>query len=163
MVEAPPLERVVHFTRAIRRKDDERRRARAHGAELGNRDLEFGEHLEQKSLEFLVGPIDFVNQQHGRPRAQRVDGLKQRALDQKGIAVELAPRARSIERVRRVENAQLEQLAGVVPLVHGVAHVEAFIALESNQIGVERGGDRRSQRGFAHAGLAFEEQGALQP
>ena len=66
----------------------------AHGAELGNRDLEFREQLEQESLELLVGAIDLVDQQDGRTRAQRVDRLEQRPLDEKGLAVQLAPRGR---------------------------------------------------------------------
>ena len=79
-----------------------------------------------------------------------------------GLAVELAPRARPIERVGRVENAQFEELARVVPLVQRVTDVEAFIALEANQIGAERGGHRSGQRGLADAGLALEEQRPFQ-
>ena len=62
----------------------------------------------------------------------------------------------------RVENAQLEELARVVPLVERVTDVEAFIALEANQIGAERGGHRAGQRGLAHAGLALEEERPFQ-
>ena len=69
-----------------------------HGAELRDRDLEFGEQLEQEALEFLVGAVDLVDQQDGRPRAQRVDRLQQRPLDQESLAVQLAPRADAIER-----------------------------------------------------------------
>ena len=69
------------------------------------------------SFELLVGAIDLVDQQHRRLRAGRIDGLQQRPLDQEGLAVELAPRAVAVERVGRVEDAQLEQLARVVPLV----------------------------------------------
>ena len=62
----------------------------------------------------------------------------------------------------RVENAQFEQLARVVPLVQRVADVEPFVALQANQIGAERGGHRGGQRGLADAGLALEEQRPLQ-
>jgi hypothetical protein len=84
--------------------------------------------------------------------------LKQRALDEKGLAVELASRALPVQRLGRVENAQFEELARVVPLVQRVTDVEAFIALETNQIGAERGGHRSGKRGLTHAGFTFEEE-----
>ena len=43
-----------------------------------------------------------------------------------------------------------------------MADVEAFVALQANQIGAERGGHRAGQRGLADAGLAFEEQRPFQ-
>ena len=162
LIQAAPLQRVVDLARAVRREDHQRRLGRAHGAELGNRDLELGEQLEQIALELFVGAIDLVDQQHRRPRARGIDRLQQRPLDQERLAVELAPRAVAIERAGRVEDAQLEQLARVVPLVDGVADVEPFVALQANQVGVERGGDGGGQRGLADAGLALEKQRPLQ-
>ncbi len=91
-----------------------------------------------------------------------IDGLKQRPLDEKGLAIELAPRAFPIERVGRVEDAQFEELSRVVPLVERVTHVQALVALQANQIGAERGRHRAGQRGLADAGLALEKQRALQ-
>ena len=64
--------------------------------------------------------------------------------------------------MRRVEDAQFEQLARVVPFVERVADVEPFVALQANQVGVERGGDSGGERGLADAGLALEEQRPLQ-
>ena len=49
-------------------------------AEFRNRDLEVRQQFEQKRLEFLVGAIDLVNQQHRRLRAP--DRRQQRALEQ---------------------------------------------------------------------------------
>ena len=69
----------------------------------------------------------------------------------------------AIERRRGLQDAQLEELAGVVPLVERVSDVEPFIALEPDQIRPERGGDRAGQRGLADAGLALEEQRPPQP
>ncbi len=72
-------------------------------------------------------------------------------------------RARSrVEGVAHVEDAQLEQLARVVPLVEGVSDVEAFIALEANQIGAERRGGGGGERGLADAGFALEKQRPFQ-
>jgi len=64
--------------------------------------------------------------------------------------------------VGRVEDAQLEQLARVVPFVERVADVEPLVALEANQVGLERRGDGGGERGLADAGLALEEQRPLQ-
>ena len=66
----------------------------------------------------------------------------------------------AIDGAGRFQDPQLEQLARVVPLVHRVADVEAFVALQANQIGIERRGDRCGQRGLADAGFALEKQGA---
>ena len=152
----------MHLARAVGGEDDQRRLGGAHGPQLGNRDLKLRQQLEEESLELLVGAIDLVDQQDGRTRALRIDGLQQRPLDEKGLAIELAPRALAIERVGGVENAQLEQLSRVVPLVQRVADVEPLVALQANEIGVERGRHRAGQRGLADAGLALEEQRPLQ-
>jgi hypothetical protein len=68
----------VHLARAVRREDHQWRLLRAHGAELGNRDLEFGEQLQQVAFELFVGAIDLVDQQDGRTRPGRIDRLEQR-------------------------------------------------------------------------------------
>ena len=148
----------MHLARPIRREDDERRLARAHGAELGDRDLKFREQFEQISFELLVGAIDLVDEEHGRTRSRRVDRLQQRPLDQKRFAVQLATGARAVDRAGGLEDAQLEELPRVVPLVHGVRDVETLIALESDEIGTERRGNGAGERGLADAGFALEEQ-----
>ena len=94
----------------------------ANGAELGNRDLELREQLEQVPFELFVGAIDLVDQQHRRPRARRVDRLQQRTLDQECLAVQLAPRGvrdpRSPVASRMRSSSELPR---VVPLVDRVA------------------------------------------
>jgi hypothetical protein len=72
------------------------------------------------------------------------------------------PRAIAIERVRGVENAELEQLPRIVPLVERVPDVKAFVALQANEIGVQRRRGRCRQRRLADAGFAFEKQRTLQ-
>ena len=122
----------------------------ADGAELGNRDLKLGQQLEQEALELLVGAIDLVDQQHRRARALRIDRLQQRTLDQEGFAVEFAVvRAARSTVAGGVENAQLQQLPRVVPFVERVADVEAFVALQANQIGARA----RPRRALASAVL----------
>src|SRR5688572_4033513 len=137
LIQASAFERVVHLTRAVRCENHERWLARPHGPELGNGDLKFGEQLQEKSFELLVGPIDFVDQQDGRTRTMRIDRLQQRTLDEKSVAVEIPPRALPIERARRLENAQFQELACVVPFVQSVSDIEPLIALKAYEISSE--------------------------
>ena len=85
--ESAPLESVVQLTGAVRREDHGGAPAGADRAELGDRDLEVGEHLEQEGLELLVGAVDLVDQQHDR--LVGVDRLEQRAADEEFGAEEL--------------------------------------------------------------------------
>ena len=82
VVEAAPLDRVVDLARAVRRDHDDRRLAARIGAELGNRHLVVGQHLEQVRLERLVGAIELVDQQHRRDAVVGRERLQQRALQQ---------------------------------------------------------------------------------
>jgi hypothetical protein len=63
------------------------RSLRAHRAALGDRDLEVGEEFEQERLEFLVGAVDFVDQQHGGVR--RAQRRQHRPLDQEIVAIDV--------------------------------------------------------------------------
>src|SRR5580704_5617541 len=64
VVEAAPLQRVVQFPGPVGGEHYERRALRLDRADLGDADLEVGEHLKQESLELVVGPVDLVDQQH---------------------------------------------------------------------------------------------------
>jgi hypothetical protein len=158
LIQAAPLERVVHVARAVRRQDDERRRGGANRAELRDRDLVLGQQFEQIALELLVGTVDLVDEQHRRSRPRPIDRLQQRPLDQEGLAVQLAPRGGAIQRSRGLEHAQLHELPCVVPLVDRVRDVEALVALQPDEVGVERRGQRARECRLADAGFALEEE-----
>ena len=111
--ERAPLERVVQLARAVRGQDDGRALARRDRAELGDRDLEVGEHLEEERLELLVRAVDLVDQEHDR--LVGVDRLQQRPPDQ-----ELGPEELVLRDSPLLRGADMEQLARVVPLVDGV-------------------------------------------
>src|SRR5438067_1061601 len=83
-------------------------------AELGHGDLELRQELEQEALELLIRAVNLVDQEHGRARARRIDGLQQRTPDQKTFRVEIMPRVIGVEVCRRLENAELEQLTSVI-------------------------------------------------
>ena len=124
-------------------------------AELGHRDLEVREHLEQKRLELLVGAVDLVDQEHDR--LARLDRLEQRPADQELGAEELRLVDRSL-----LGGADVQQLPRVVPLVDRVRDVQALVALEPDQPRAERLRDRLRSLRLADARLAFEQQRLLE-
>ena len=58
----------------------------AQRAELGHRDLEVGEHLEQEGLELGVGAVDLVDEQHAA--LGRADGAQQRTRQEEALGEE---------------------------------------------------------------------------
>ena len=90
-VEAAALERLGQLARVV---GGEQRRAAGCVAsitpELGDRDLEVGEDLEQHRLELLVGLVDLVDQQDDG--LVRGDRLEQRPREQELLAEDVAAR-----------------------------------------------------------------------
>src|SRR5271154_6452302 len=80
VVQAAPLERVVQLAGAVGGEYDQRRAGRLDRADLGDADLEVGQHLEQERLEFVIGAVDLVDQQHRLIPGP--DRLQQRPLQQ---------------------------------------------------------------------------------
>ena len=64
----------------VRGQDHRRDRHRADRAQFGNADLEVRQNLQQIGLEFFVGAVDLVDQQHRR--IVLADRLEQRAAQQ---------------------------------------------------------------------------------
>src|SRR5262245_60691922 len=152
----------MDLTGSIRCEDDERSGGRAQRPELWNRDLEFRQQFQQKPFELLVSAIDFVNQQNRGASARGIDGLQQRALDQECFAVEFTVRARAIERVRGIENPELQQLTRIIPLVQGMADVQTFVALKTDQLGAECSRRSRGERRLADTRFSLEKQRSLE-
>ncbi len=63
----------------------------------------------------------------------------------------------------RLGGPEVQQLAGVVPLVERLGRVEAVVALEPDERRAGPGREGPGHLGLAHAGVAFEEQRPLQP
>ena len=107
MVEAAPLERVVDLAGAVGGEDHHRDVLGADGADLGDGDLEVGEEFQQERLQLLIGAVDLVDEQDGRPLVGGVDRLQQRPLEQELLGEEIVAdrlagsRRRSLRRVRR--------------------------------------------------------------
>ena len=152
----------MHFACPIRRDHDDRRLRRANRSELGDGDLEIGQQFEQIAFELLVRAVDLVDQQDRRLAFRLLDGAKQGPLDEEGIREEFPLGCPRIQRVRPLEQPNLENLPRVVPLVDGVADVEAFVTLQPNQLGIERRGEHLGHFRLPDAGLTFEEERPLQ-
>ena len=73
-------------------------------ADLGDRHARLGEQLEQERLEVVVGAVDLVDEQDGRPRARVLERAQQRPADQVVGAeqVVLAERRRRFESASRM-------------------------------------------------------------
>ena len=57
---------------------------------------------------------------------------------------------------------QVQQLARVVPVVHGLGGVDALVALQADQLAAGPPADHLGDLGLADAGLALEQQRPLQ-
>ena len=159
MVEGPSLEGVVQLTGAVGREDDGRRPFGRDGADLGDRDLEVGEDLEQEGLELVVGPVDLVDEQHAFLTG--LDGPEKGSLDEEA-GTEQVLEGLLGSGLLLGQRTRVEDLAGVVPLVEGLVGVDALVALEADQLDVE---DRRQHLGdlrLARPRLALEQQRATQ-
>ena len=71
--------------------------------------------------------------------------------------------AAAIELAGGFDHPDLEELPRIVPLVHGLADVESFVALQADERRAERGREDFRDLGFADARFAFEKQRAFQP
>ena len=109
VVQAAPFEGVVHVTGAVGREHHQRWRCRTHLAEFGDGDRVLVEHLQQERLEFVVGPVDFVDEQHARRFGERP---QQRSRQQEALGVERAFRGFGLEvsGAGRLQRPQVQQL-----------------------------------------------------
>ena len=104
-------------------------RARLDPAQLGDRDLEVAQQLEQHRLELLVGLVDLVDQQHDR--LGRGDRLQQRAGEQELLAEDVVLDGLPAGALGLGLDPQ--QLLAVVPLVQRLGLVEALVALQAHE------------------------------
>ena len=82
----------MHLARPVAGQDHARRALRADGADLRDADGEVAQDFEQEGLEFLVGAVDLVDQQHGRLGVPALERLEQRPTDEELLAEDVARR-----------------------------------------------------------------------
>ena len=150
---------------AVGGDDHPRRGGGGEPPNLGHSHRVIRQDLQQERLELVVGPVDLIDQQHRGRAVGGGDGPQQGALDQEALGVQLVFEGiggflgGAAGGLRR---AEVQKLAGVVPLVHRLGHVDAFVALEADQLGAGPGGQGLGRLGLAHAGLALQQQGAVE-
>jgi hypothetical protein len=127
--------------------------------ELGDRDLEVGEDLEQQRLELLVGLVDLVDEQDDR--LGRRDRRHERALEQELLAEDVVLDLLPARRVRLGLDAQ--QLLAVVPLVQRLGLVEALVALQAHELAAEVAREGLGELGLADPGRALDEHRLAEP
>jgi hypothetical protein len=159
MVEAAPLDRVVEFARAVAGEDGDGRGPGAHRSDLGNTHLVLAQVFEQKGFERLVRAVHLVDQQH-RAGLGRLQGQQQGAPDQVSVLVHLA--LHLVGLLLAFHGAHVQQLRGVVPFVQSFALFDPVVALQPQQLALQGLGQRLGQLGLADAGLALQQQRALQ-
>ena len=157
-VEAAALQRLGQLARVVRGEDDDRHRRRRDLAQLGDRDLEVGEQLEQHRLELLVGLVDLVDQQHDRLGAG--DRLHQRPLEQELLAEDVVV---DVLPAGLAAGLDPQQLLAVVPLVQRLGLVEALVALQANQLAAGGAGERLGQLGLADPRRALDQDRLAEP
>ena len=94
-----------------------------------------GEQLEQERLELVVGAVDLVDEQHGRPRARVLERGEQRPRDEV-VGAEQVVLGEVV--AARLGEPDAEQLPRVVPLVQRLGGVDALVALQPDQRRVEQ-------------------------
>lgn len=157
VVQAAAFECVVHFAGAVGGEHHQRRCRRPHLAEFWDGDRVLVQYLQQERLEFVVGAVDLVDEQHAGgfgERPQQGSGQKeplgvQRAFD--GVGLEQAG-------ARRLERPQVQQLPREVPVVERLRGVNALMTLQADQRQVERLRQRGRERRLAGAGFTLAEQ-----
>ena len=162
VVQAASLQGVVNFPGPVGGDNYDGWMGRTIGAQLGYGYLEIGQQLQQESLEFFIGAIQLVDQQHRRLRPAFVDGLQQRTLDQKTLAEQVVGYRLAVDGSPGFHQADFQHLPRVVPFVDRVVDVQTFIALQPNQFGVQAAGQRPGNFRLADAGFSFYEKGPLQ-
>ena len=173
-MQAAALERLAELTRPVAREHDHRRRLGPHRPDLGDRDLEVRQELEQERLELLVRAIDLVDEQDRRRLgAQRAQDrtLDEEALREEDVLLPAEQLGGVVEARDRIEqlgdllaqHLRVEQLLAVLPLVQRLRLVEPLVALQADQLGVDRGRHRLRELGLADAGRPLDEDRLADP
>ena len=170
-MQAAALETVGQLARIVRRRAPPAGCSCADRAELGHRDLEVRQHLEQERLELRLGLVDLVDQEHDRigdsiaceQRARREEAVREEGVV---LARDPCDRVGQRRRVRDqladplLQELGVEELLGVLPLVERLALVEPFVALQADEPAVGDLGQRLRQLRLADARGPFDEDGA---
>src|SRR5262249_54063503 len=137
VVQAAPLECVVDLEGAVAGGYGDRGRGCGDPAEFADRDGRVGEYVEHEDFEIAAIVVDLVDEQHARAVFER---LQEGPGDQETPVVEtrfqlLTVRSFAGSRGRRLDGPQVQDLARKVPVVQCLGDVQAFIALQPDEVG----------------------------
>ncbi len=85
------------------------------------------------------------------------DGLQERPLEQEGLAEDARFGIGAGAAVPLLQ-ADVQQLAGIVPLVQRGRCVEPFVTLQADEIGPQQTGEHLGDLGLPHPGVPFHQQ-----
>ena len=115
----------------------------------------FAQQLEEEGLEVVVGAIELVDQQDRGAWPGVLERTQQRAADE--VLGREEPFLADLL-AARLGQADAQELARIVPLVQRLGRVDALVALQADQRGVQGGGQGLGRLGLAHPGLALQQQ-----
>ena len=131
------------------------------GSQLRDRDLPFGEDLQQQRFESLIHLVDLVDQQYTRLLVEQ--GSKQRALNEEIQGMQTVPDRIPVLLQPIRLHLQEQLLKGGVELADRLLFVDAFIALQPFDDGVPGRRDRLGQSGLAAARRTLDNDRLLHP
>jgi len=169
---AAALEGVAHVAIVVGREQDKGDPDGRACAQLRNGNLKITEQFQQKGLELRIGLVHFIEQQHNRLR--RTDRLQKRTRLDEAVGKEsvflsgdgidrFGKRCRGADDVVDpiLDHLCVEQLLGVFPFIEGFGLVQAFVALETDQLPPQTARHRLGQLRFADARRPFDQNGLL--
>jgi hypothetical protein len=155
MIKTAPTQRIGQFSGGIRGEHDARDRHRLDRSKLRNADLKIGEEFKQKSLELLVGTVNFVDQQDRRLVA--TDSREERTFQEIffGKNVLLDGIGIFANALARFDG---EELTLLIPLVKSGVLIEPLVTLQADQFGAVHGGKRFANFCLADSGFTLEQK-----
>ena len=169
-VQTPPFQGIAHVPVVVGCEHGKRNVQGLAGTYFRNGYLEVAQYFQQKGFKFRIRLVHLVHQQNHR--RFRGYGLQQRTgLDKtfgkKGVllgcdAVGRLTECRGIidEGVNFfLHDLCIEQLLGILPLVQRLGLIQAFVALQADQLPLKACGHGLGQLCLAHAGRTFHQNG----
>ena len=148
VIYATTTQRLGKIARPIRSQDHERLRGGSDRATFWNRDLEIRQEFEEYRLEFVIRPIDLVDQK--RMLVWRPKNLQQGTCNQKSIFINVD--------LAFARLADREQLTLVVPLIESMRGVDALVALQAYEAAAKRFSNRFRGLRLADARRPFKKE-----
>ena len=159
MVQTAALDGIVQLTGAVAGQNRHGCLNSFDSANFWNADLILAQIFEQKRFKRLVSAVNLVNQQD-RAWCGCLQCLQQRAANQVAVLVDLTLHVSGTGLA--FSRLHVQQLRGVIPFVQRFPLFQPVIALQANQLALQRFAQGFGQLGFADTGLALKQQRALE-